>query len=152
VTGDLPFIKKLNTMKLHIMLVDDDKDELTFFLEALKDVPADDGFKCTYASDAREAEILRWLEPDFIFVDFNMPGGNGLQLLTRLKEKIRRDKPNIFLYSIYVNERIARAALNLGAAGVVKKQYTIRELTTQLASVLISPATPAYVFSGGHVQ
>jgi DNA-binding response OmpR family regulator len=140
-------------MKPHIMLVDDDKDELTFFLDALKDVPTDDGFKCTYAADASQAaEILGCLEPDFIFVDFNMHGANGLQLLVHLKEKIRSPKSKIFLYSIYLNERIEKDALNLGAAGVVKKQYSIRELTTELRGVLTSPSTPAYVFSGGHLE
>ena len=137
-------------MKPHILLVDDDKDELTFFLDALKDVHSDDGFKCTYASGPKQAdEMLKWLQPDFIFLDFNLPGVNGLHFLAHLKEITNPRKSKIYLYSIHVNEKISRAGMRLGADGVVKKKYTIRELTKELTTLLTMPATPAYVFSGG---
>jgi DNA-binding response OmpR family regulator len=138
-------------MKPHILLVDDDKDELTFFLDALKAVPSDDGFKCTYAAGPKQAdEMLRWLEPDYIFLDFHMPGMNGLQFLVNLKERVRSNRPRIYLYSIHINDKIRRVGLGLGASGIIKKKYTIRELTEELTALFTVPAVPAYVFSGGH--
>ena len=137
-------------MKVHIMLVDDDKDELTFFLDALKDVPCEGGFKCTYAASATQAaEMLKYLVPDFIFVDFKMPVINGLQLLLTIKNHFGSEKPKVYLYSIFINEKIKKAALNLGVSGTVKKMFTIKSLTEELKTVLTSPVTPAYVFSGG---
>jgi DNA-binding response OmpR family regulator len=137
-------------MKTHIMLVDDDKDELIFFLDALKEVPSEDGFKCTYANSAKQAaEMLKYLVPDFIFADFKMPGTNGLQLLLAIKNQLGSGKPKVYLYSIFESEKIKKAALNLGASGVIKKMYSIKALSKELIAVLKSPVTPAYVFSGG---
>ena len=137
-------------MKVHIMLIDDDKDELTFFLDALKNVPCEHGFKCTYAADARQAgEMLKYLVPDFIFLDFKMPGVNGLQFLLTIKDHPGTQKPKVYLYSVFVNGEIKKAALNLGVSGTVKKMVTTKELSDELKAVLISPVTPAYVFSGG---
>ena len=137
-------------MKVHIMLIDDDKDELTFFLDALKDVPCDEGFKCTYASDTKQAaEMLKYLVPDFIFVDFKMPGINGLQFLLTIKNRLGSEKPKVYLYSIFINEKIKKAALSLGVSGTLKKMFTIKSLSDELKAVLTSPVTPAYVFSGG---
>jgi hypothetical protein len=38
---------KTNRMKTHILLIDDDTDELVIFMDALRNVPHEDGFKCT---------------------------------------------------------------------------------------------------------
>src|SRR5690348_4134639 len=104
-------------MKQHIMLVDDDRDELTFFLDALRAVPCDDGFKCTYANSARQAQdMLKYLEPDFIFVDYNMPDTNGLQMLLDIKNKLGSEKPKVYLYSIFIDEKMQLAAKSLGAS------------------------------------
>ena len=137
-------------MKTHIMLVDDDKDELIFFLDALKEVSSEDGFKCTYASSAKQAaEMLKYLVPDFIFVDFEMPETNGLQFLSAIKNQLRSDKTKVYLYSIFNNEKIRHTALHLGASGIMKKLFTIKALSNELKAVLTSPVMPAYVFSGG---
>ena len=131
-------------MKLHILLVDDDKDELSFFLDALKDVPCDDGFKCTYANNPQQAiEMLKYLVPDFIFFDYNMPETNGLELLLSIKNQLGLEKPKVYLYSIFTTERIKRAAMNIGASGAIKKMNTIRALRDELASVLPPAAIPA---------
>lgn len=74
-------------MKKHILLVDDDKDEAMLFNEALKNVPG--SFKCTYASSGLHAlEMLNYIQPDFIFINFNMPVMNGadLQKLHKISE------------------------------------------------------------------
>jgi len=59
------------------------------------------------------------------------------------------EKPKVYLYSIFTNEKVKRAALGLGATGAISKMYTIRALSEELKTVLTSPVTPAYVFSGG---
>lgn len=137
-------------MKSHIMLIDDDKDELTFFLDALKNVPCEDGYKCTYAANPEQAvDMLKYLVPDFIFVDYQMTGMNGLQFLLAIKNQIGSEKPKVYLYSIFSNEKMKKIAVRLGAAGAMKKAYTIKALTEELRAVLVSPTVPAYVFTGG---
>jgi DNA-binding NtrC family response regulator len=73
-------------MKKHILLIDDDRDELTIFMDALADVPG--SFKCTYASSASQGlQMLQYLHPDFIFIDYNLPPTNGLRLLSEIKKE-----------------------------------------------------------------
>ena len=52
-------------MKTHILMIAEDKNELTIFMAALRKVRHGDGFKCTYASDTAQAiEMLKYLVPD----------------------------------------------------------------------------------------
>lgn len=108
-------------MKQHILFINEDKNELIFFLDALKRVPYHDGFKYTYASNPGQAlEMLKFLVPDFIFVDFNFPGMNGLDFTTIItgQPQLKHTKP--VLYSAGINERIRTLAENQGV-GCVKK-------------------------------
>ena len=111
-------------MKKHILLIDDDKDEVLIFTEALKQFAG--SYTCTYASSAKQAlEMLRYLTPDFIIGDFNMPVLNGLQLLTEVKKIDHLKNTPFFLYSTMKNDEMADKAKNLGAAGWVRKQDSI---------------------------
>lgn len=137
-------------MKTHIMLVDNDKDELIFFLDALKQVPYEDGFKCTYAGSAGQAiEMLKYLVPDFIFVDFKMPEINGLEFLSMIRMQPWFQKSKVYLYSMFSNEAIEKAAFDLGASGILTKKYKINMLSKELTSILTPDMAPAYAFSGG---
>ncbi len=103
-------------MKRHILLVDDDKDELTIFMAALRKVPHDDGFKCTYAGNAAQAiEMLKYLVPDYIFADFNIPEMNGLDLLTYIKDQERFEKTRLCLYSNVISDKAQDHAAAMGA-------------------------------------
>jgi CheY-like chemotaxis protein len=137
-------------MKVHIMLVDDDKDELIFFLDALKEVPCDDGYKCTYAGSLNQAaEMLKYLVPDFIFVDFKITGINEFQFLSAITDRPAFEKTKIYLYSIFSDETVTKTVMDLGVSGVVTKKHSKKELSSELKAVLTSPVMPAYVFSGG---
>ncbi len=64
-------------MKKHILLIDDDVDELKIFNDALEELPGN--FKCTYASNAYQAmDMLKFIHPHFIFIDYNLPAMNGI--------------------------------------------------------------------------
>lgn len=71
--------------KHHILLIDDDLDEFGFFLMPLEEIP--ELFKCTYAGRGPEAlQLLKQQEPDFIFLDMNMPVWNGLECLKEIRK------------------------------------------------------------------
>jgi len=136
-------------MKTHILLIDDDKDELTFLMDALKLVPHDDGFKLTYAPSAQQAiEILKALVPDIILVDFQMPGTNGLHFLSMINNQPSLQRTKRYLYSTFVNEIMSRTAVKLGASGCIRKTFKMTELGDALEKILTQTAEPAYIFSG----
>src|SRR5688572_19774176 len=98
-------------MKKHILLIDDDKDELIIFMDALRRVPSDDGFKCTYAATVSQAiEMLKYLVPDYIFSDFNIPCMNGLELLQYIRDQHRLSNAQLCLYSGHISEEIKTKA------------------------------------------
>ena len=130
-------------MKTHILLVDDDIDEMKIFAEALKDVVGD--FKCTYASDGEHAlKMLPYLLPQVIFVDFNMPQMNGLQLAQEIRKVRRLDKIPLFLYSTHISMDVIQKANESGITGYLVKPDTIAQLSGTLKTVLGAAIIPAY--------
>jgi CheY-like chemotaxis protein len=124
-------------MKKHIFLIDDDPDELRIFSDALKDLPG--RYTCTYASEPSNAlKMLKYLNPDIIFIDYNLPGMNGIELLEEIRKTTKRSRPAIYIYSTTVTDRTRSEAFRLGATGCIEKPSTVRKMNVILLSVLES--------------
>ena len=68
--------RKLAAQKI-ILLVDDDEDEHEIFLSALKNTGKE--FHFVGADSCEKAlTILKRLDPDYIFIDLNMPRTDGM--------------------------------------------------------------------------
>jgi YesN/AraC family two-component response regulator len=92
--------------------VEDIRDLLSMFLEDEVDIVGE-------AEEGNEAlELIDSLKPDMIFLDINMPGVTGLEILDRIK-----DKPEIF--SVIVSGdgdfETIKIALEKGAKGFISK-------------------------------
>ena len=139
-----PFKRKF--MKQHILFIDDDKNELLFFLDALKQVPQEDGFKCTYASSSIQAiEMLKYLVPDFIFVDNKISEMNGLHIIRQIKNDERLRSTKVFMYSSSISEYTFWNAMQAGANGCIKKCDSIEKLTDELRSIFLSTSVSTYI-------
>ncbi|MDR0325685.1 MAG: response regulator [Oscillospiraceae bacterium] len=83
--------------ELHILAVDDDE----FMREYIKGVFKHVGIRCSVASDA--AEALRMIEEngdyDLYFIDWLMPGMNGIELTKHIKARERSKKSFVVLFS-----------------------------------------------------
>lgn len=121
-------------MKTHIFLIDDDIDEMKIFVEAMKEVI--DAFKCTYASNGAQAlKMLLYLRPEIIFIDYNMPLMNGLELAEELKKnKELKDIP-LFLYSTHISLNILQKSRDLGIAQCIEKPCTMSGMIQALKSI-----------------
>jgi CheY-like chemotaxis protein len=123
-------------MKKHILFIDDDTEELRIFLEAINDIPGE--FKCTYAAAPLQAiEMLKYLTPNFIFVDLNMPQMNGLQFLSIIRTEDNLRHVKTYLYSSRINDEVCKMAAILGATGCIEKSDTLELLTTELQRALL---------------
>ena len=132
-------------MKKHILLVDDDKDELIIFMDALRKVPSNDGFKCTYAgSTAQAIEMLNCLVPDYIFSDFNIPRMNGLEFLQYIRDQQRFSHTQLCLYSTHISEEVKGKAANLGI-NYAQKTGTIESLVRNISGLLAAKPQPDYL-------
>lgn len=122
-------------MNKQILLIDDDEDEQNIFNEALD--KAQLTCKCICASSAKKGiELLNTLIPDYIFLDINMPGMNGLECLMEIKKQKSLKPIPVIMYSTGVNDELTYAAIKLGATACIKKEYSIKDLADTLRQIL----------------
>jgi CheY-like chemotaxis protein len=86
--------KELN----HVVLADDDKDHGLLFFYVLKKV--DPSRSLTIVKDGNELmEFLSHHIPDLLFLDLNMPGKNGFQCLSEIRQDEKLKQLTIVVYS-----------------------------------------------------
>ncbi len=100
------------------------------------------GFDITEASDGVEAlNFTRTTTFDAVFSDLEMPGLNGFELLTAIKNDPRTpDKPVVIVTSRDEPETKAKAH-ELGADGFLSKPVSDATIETMLEQLVITPAT-----------
>jgi DNA-binding NtrC family response regulator len=120
-------------MKENILIIDDEVD-ICFILSGIL---RSKEYKSTYANTLREGlEKLNAIHPSVLFLDINLPDGNGLEYISKIKAidpSIR-----IIMISAYdgVNERTK--ATSEGADGFIGKPFTkdsVCNLLDQLTAI-----------------
>lgn len=96
------------------------------------------GYKITQAASAEEALAIAALQRvHMVLADVNMPGMNGLELITRLRElNTYRSTPIVILAKGGKDENIQRA-IALGANGWIEKPFTPERLLSTVNQVLV---------------
>ena len=79
-------------------------------------------------------EVTRRLAWDVLLLDYSMPGGNGLQVLKKIKHAYPR-RP-VLILSMHPEDVIAVSALRAGAAGYVSKESASEELTVAIRKAI----------------
>jgi CheY-like chemotaxis protein len=99
------------------LLVDDDLDDTALFHEALHEI--DPAIICYIEHSGKAAldklNSKKFLLPDIIFIDINMPGVNGWQFLEELKKEPKYKKVPVIMYSTSSYTGDAEKAIDLGA-------------------------------------
>ena len=120
-----------------ILLIDDDEDEHIIFTDALR--AAKINCNCSIANGWEQAKrILSVVIPDIIFLDYNMPGINGMECLKKLKQQNTFENVRMYLYSTGINDNQCKEALKIGANDCFKKPSSIEKLADLLRAVLIN--------------
>lgn len=118
----------------HVLLIDDDPLMLRVFSAALNHA----GFQVLQAHDANEGrEMARRLQPDLIMLDLRMPGIDGTEILSRMKEEeLTKNIP----IAIFSNEDLsleAQAAMkDLGAVDYIYKSMPQEEMVERVKKLL----------------
>lgn len=120
-----------------LLLIDDDEDDRSFFLEALSSI--DPEISCTTAENGQDALDKLLSEnprPEVIFLDLNMPLMNGRQFL----EEVRKNKqiPNIpvVILSTSSDVETKRQTSRLGAKYFITKPDKLSAWETMLKEFL----------------
>lgn len=120
-----------------VMLVDDDHDDYEIFLLSLQAISPD--IDCLYYDSAREALIQlsdrEMPQPDFLFIDLNIPGMDGKQLLQHLKTDCPHLVMPVIVYSTSILPADRERVLQLGADSFFIKPSLHTELVAQLKKI-----------------
>jgi DNA-binding NarL/FixJ family response regulator len=109
--------------KPRVLIIDDHP----MVREGLRSMLAGAMSSCDEAASAEEAVAkLARARPDLILLDLNLPDGDGLTLLRRIKELSPRS--TVVIVTMHDQPEHVREALRLGAAGYVVKGASRREL------------------------
>jgi DNA-binding response OmpR family regulator len=114
--------------KAVILVVDDELEILVLLSRYLKKR----GFEVYTANCLKDGkEQLFDKHPDFLFLDVNLPDGNGLKSIPEFK-KID-DNVRIVLMSAYNDSEIQIHALELGAKTFLNKPFSFEEINKIIA-------------------
>ncbi|HET7295063.1 MAG TPA: sigma-54 dependent transcriptional regulator [Vicinamibacteria bacterium] len=109
--------------KGRIVVIDDEVNAAA----ALETLLREDGYEVARAHEGRAGlQLLEKTDPDIVLTDLRMPGMDGLQLLTRIKEI--RPETMVILMTAYGTVKTAVKAMKLGAEDYVGKPIDVEEL------------------------
>lgn len=114
-------------MKKVVLLIDDDLEEHDIFRLALNEFNADIQF--ISATNGKHAlKLLKDASPDWIFLDINMPGMNGIDTLYEIKKlETVKDVP-VFMFSTSDGFMHGALALSMGAKKYIRKPNQLNDL------------------------
>lgn len=113
------------------VVIADDNDGIRVLLRVLIEI--DDRLRLVgEATDGREAlELVEAEQPDVLLLDLSMPGLDGLQVLSELRQ--REPAPRVLVYSGFSGPDIREAALRAGADDFLLKGAEPGEIVDRLA-------------------
>ncbi|KPJ53999.1 hypothetical protein AMJ39_02210 [candidate division TA06 bacterium DG_24] len=114
-----------------VLVVDDDPQLCWMVREELEG----EGYHViTAESGARALKSVRKHAPDVVFLDFRMPGMDGLETLKKVKEI--DESTDVIMISGFGKTKTVVRAMQLGASDFVNKPFEIDELKIVLSKVL----------------
>ncbi|MDP3352538.1 MAG: response regulator transcription factor [Flavobacteriaceae bacterium] len=120
-------------MKDKVLLAEDDKTLsllLKFRLEK-------EGYETFMAADGNEAQrLIESSNPDIILTDIMMPFSSGLEVISYVKDTLKRDTP-IIVFSAAGQEEMVLKAFNLGATDFMSKPFSPNELIMRIKRILM---------------
>ena len=118
--------------KIRILAVDDEQDALELF----KDLFIKKGYDVQCVSSGLEAlELIDKIDVDAILLDIRMPVLDGIETLSKIKQK----KPNIpvvMLTAYGYDDNLINKALEMGAAGYISKNLPLAQIVHTFQTLL----------------
>src|SRR5688572_12905215 len=111
---------------IRCILIDDDQDDIEIFKLAIEQTGQHVKFQSA-RDGVRGLELLKSLttDPDYVFLDLNMPNLDGKQTLVEIRKQNRFKDLPVIIYSTssYIND--IRETSRLGATGFITKPNNI---------------------------
>jgi CheY-like chemotaxis protein len=123
-----------------ILCIDNDPDDIDFFLDAIKEV--DPSINCLSALDGQGAlDLLASIQdakefPAYIFLDINMPRMDGTETLKEIRKNDRYHSIQIVMLSTGLNPKHSVEYKELGANHLMAKANSFKDLRDKLTAIL----------------
>ena len=96
-----------------------------------------EGYEVIATADGREAIAkLTESEPDMVITDIMMPYASGLEIVSIVRQKIKRKIPIIML-SAMEQEKVVMEAFELGADDYITKPFSLNELAIRVKKLMM---------------
>ncbi len=123
-------------MSLNVLIVDDSSAIRKILQRVLRQVeaPISEIFE---AADGLEAlAVLESQKVSFVLSDINMPNMDGLQLLSEIKNRAEFKSLPVVMITTEGAQNKVLEAVNLGAAGYVRKPFTPEQIKEKLVGIV----------------
>ncbi len=117
-----------------ILIVDDEEGYRRVLSNSLSDI----GYETTVATSGLEAlDAMKEKNYTAVLLDMKMPGMDGIELLEQI-QKVHCPSNNIVIITAYTCEDLARKAIGKGARKVIRKPFSMDDITLCLNEIIDS--------------
>ncbi|AFY76923.1 MAG: response regulator transcription factor [Hydrococcus sp. C42_A2020_068] len=118
---------------MNILIVEDEVEIAQLIQQTLER----ESFSCRLANNGLEAlEIFQQQQPDLIILDLMLPGLDGLEVCTRIRQKPSKKDPYILMLTAKGEEIDRVIGLSTGADDYLVKPFSPRELVARVRALL----------------
>ncbi len=119
--------------RCRLLLVDDDPDSH----DLVAGILAGQGIEVVWAIDGVHAvEIARREAPDLILLDYEMPGANGVEVLSRLRLVVASESTPVVFITASDSHKVLTECFQAGAADYIRKPFCAPELRARVRTIL----------------
>ncbi|MEA1926812.1 MAG: response regulator [Candidatus Auribacterota bacterium] len=116
-----------------ILIVDDDP----LSLKTLSQILEVNNYSVITAETGKDAiEIVNIRSPDLIILDYIMPDGDGVFVITMLRSALETFTIPVIFLTAYSSEKVREKAFNLSATYVLEKPYDIKDLLQKVKELI----------------
>lgn len=118
---------------MEILIVEDEPE----IAQLIKQTLEKEGFSCQSAADGLEAlKVFEQQQPDLIVLDLMLPGLDGLEVCTRVRQQASQKDPYIMMLTARGEEIDRVIGLSTGADDYLVKPFSPRELVARVRALL----------------
>ena len=123
-------------MSLNVLIVDDSSAIRKILQRVLRQVEAPISEIYEAADGVEALAVLESQKVSFVLSDINMPNMDGLQLLSEIKNRAEFKSLPVVMITTEGAQNKVLEAVNLGAAGYVRKPFTPEQIKEKLVGIV----------------
>ncbi|HEX8278055.1 MAG TPA: response regulator [Segetibacter sp.] len=136
---------KLNKLNLeHILIADDDEDDVAMLLEAIKNY--DSSVRFSVVSDGKQ--LIEYLdcgsEPDIIILDLHMPCEDGKECLKVIRSNERYNAVPVIIYSAFSDPKEISECISYNLTYYIIKPLRLAEIVKLGEAIASGHLTSVY--------